>query len=62
VPATEPNPNKNKADFLRWCARKAIVFSAINGKASQFPEIKPPSAAVARYVALFNQRDWDGFP
>lgn len=45
-----------KAHLARGRAR----LREINGKASQFPEIKPPSAAVARYVALFNQRDWDG--
>lgn len=45
-----------KAHLARGRAR----LREINGKASQFPEIEPPSAAVARYVALFNQRDWDG--
>lgn len=45
-----------KAHLARGRAR----LREINGKASQFPEIKPPSDAVARYVALFNQRDWDG--
>jgi len=45
-----------KAHLARGRAR----LREINGKASQFPEIKPPSTAVARYVALFNQRDWDG--
>jgi hypothetical protein len=24
------------------------------------PDARPASAAVARHVALFNQRDWDG--
>src|SRR5258707_4495268 len=32
----------------------------VNQKASERSEVKPPSAAVARYVALFNQKDWDG--
>ena len=45
-----------KAHLARGRAR----LRDINGKASQFSEIKPPSAVVARYVALFNRRDWDG--
>lgn len=45
-----------KAHLARGRAR----LNEINAKAPQIPENKPPSAAVARYVALFNQRDWDG--
>lgn len=45
-----------KAHLARGRAR----LREINAKASQLPEAKPPSAAVARYVALFNQRDWNG--
>jgi RNA polymerase sigma-70 factor, ECF subfamily len=45
-----------KAHLARGRAR----LREINAKASQLPEVKPPSAAVARYAALFNQRDWDG--
>jgi len=45
-----------KAHLARGRAR----LREINAKASQLPEVKPPSAAVARYVALFNQRDWEG--
>jgi RNA polymerase sigma-70 factor (ECF subfamily) len=45
-----------KAHLARGRAR----LREINAKAPQSSEIEPPSAAVARYVALFNQRDWDG--
>jgi len=45
-----------KAHLARGRAR----LREINAKAGQLPDAKPRSAAVARYVALFNQRDWDG--
>ena len=45
-----------KAHLARGRAR----LREINAKAGQLPDAKPTSAAVARYVALFNQRDWDG--
>ena len=45
-----------KAHLARGRAR----LREINAKASQLPEVKPPSAAVARYAALFNQRNWNG--
>jgi RNA polymerase sigma factor (sigma-70 family) len=45
-----------KAHLARGRAR----LREINAKAPLFPAIEPPSAAVARYVALFNRRDWDG--
>jgi RNA polymerase sigma factor (sigma-70 family) len=45
-----------KAHLARGRAR----LREINAKAGQIPDAKPTSAAVARYVALFNQRDWDG--
>jgi len=45
-----------KAHLARGRAR----LREINAKTSQFPEGRSPSAAVARYAALFNQRDWDG--
>jgi RNA polymerase sigma factor (sigma-70 family) len=45
-----------KAHLARGRAR----LREINAKAQQLPEVKSPSAAVARYAALFNQRDWDG--
>lgn len=45
-----------KAHLARGRAR----LREINAKSSQLPEAKSPSAAVARYAALFNQRDWEG--
>jgi RNA polymerase sigma-70 factor (ECF subfamily) len=45
-----------KAHLARGRAR----LREINAKASQLPEVRSPSAAVARYVALFNRKDWDG--
>jgi RNA polymerase sigma factor (sigma-70 family) len=45
-----------KAHLARGRAR----LREINAKAHELPEAKPTSAAVARYVMLFNQRDWDG--
>lgn len=45
-----------KAHLARGRAR----LREINAKASPLPEVKSPSAAVARYAALFNRRDWDG--
>jgi RNA polymerase sigma-70 factor (ECF subfamily) len=45
-----------KAHLARGRAR----LGEINAKAGQLPDPKPASAAVARYVALFNRRDWDG--
>ena len=45
-----------KAHLARGRAR----LREINAQAAPLPEARPPSAAVARYVALFNQRDWDG--
>jgi RNA polymerase sigma factor (sigma-70 family) len=41
-------------------ARGRSRLREINATAGQRPDAKPTSAAVARYVALFNQRDWDG--
>ena len=40
-------------------ARGRARLREINAQASPLPEARPASAAVARYVALFNQRDWD---
>ncbi|KAA0699211.1 RNA polymerase sigma factor [Neorhizobium sp. P12A] len=45
-----------KAHLARGRAR----LREINEKASPFPEIKAPSAAVERYVGLFNRGDWNG--
>ncbi|HEV2650690.1 MAG TPA: sigma-70 family RNA polymerase sigma factor [Rhizomicrobium sp.] len=44
-----------KAHLARGRAR----LREINAKVGQLPDTKPTSVAVARYVALFNQRDWD---
>jgi RNA polymerase sigma-70 factor (ECF subfamily) len=41
-------------------ARGRARLREINTQAGQLSEVRPASAAVARYVALFNQRDWDG--
>jgi RNA polymerase sigma-70 factor (ECF subfamily) len=47
--------NAVKAHLARGRAR----LKAINGKAPVETAPHPPSPAVARYVALFNRRDWD---
>jgi RNA polymerase sigma factor (sigma-70 family) len=48
--------NAVKAHLARGRAR----LKAINAEAPAETAPHPPSPAVARYVALFNQRDWDG--
>jgi len=48
--------NAVKAHLARGRAR----LKAINAQAAAQPALRPPSPAVARYVALFNRRDWDG--
>ena len=45
-----------KAHLARGRAR----LREVNAQASPLSEPKPASPAVARYVALFNQRNWDG--
>jgi RNA polymerase sigma-70 factor (ECF subfamily) len=45
-----------KAHLARGRAR----LREVNAQAGPRPVTGPASAAVARYVALFNQRDWDG--
>jgi Sigma-70, region 4 len=45
-----------KAHLARGRAR----LNAIDAQALAHPAPRPPSPAVARYVALFNRRDWDG--
>lgn len=45
-----------KAHLARGRAR----LREINAQAGPLAKALPASAAVARYVALFNQRDWDG--
>jgi RNA polymerase sigma factor (sigma-70 family) len=41
-------------------ARGRARLREINAQPRALPEARPASAAVARYVALFNRRDWDG--
>jgi len=41
-------------------ARGRTRLREINAKAGPLAQTRPASAAVTRYVALFNQRDWDG--
>jgi RNA polymerase sigma factor (sigma-70 family) len=48
--------NAVKAHLSRGRAR----LKAINAQAPAEPAPRLPSPAVARYVALFNRRDWDG--
>jgi RNA polymerase sigma factor (sigma-70 family) len=48
--------NAVKAHLARGRGR----LKTINAQAPAKPAPRPPSAAVARYVALFNGRDWDG--
>jgi len=44
-----------KAHLARGRAR----LRQINAQAGPLLDVRPPSAAVSRYVTLFNQRDWD---
>jgi RNA polymerase sigma factor (sigma-70 family) len=41
-------------------ARGRARLREINAQAGALTDARPASAAVARYVALFNQRNWDG--
>ena len=41
-------------------ARGRARLREINAQDGPLPDARPASAAVARYVALFNQRNWDG--
>jgi RNA polymerase sigma factor (sigma-70 family) len=41
-------------------ARGRARLREINAQAGALAEARPASAAVSRYVALFNQRNWDG--
>ena len=41
-------------------ARGRAHLFEINAQARKLADARPASAAVARYVALFNQRDWEG--
>jgi RNA polymerase sigma-70 factor (ECF subfamily) len=40
-------------------ARGRARLRQVNAQAGSLSDVCPPSAATARYVALFNQRDWD---
>ena len=44
-----------KAHLARGRAR----LRQINAQSGPLLDVRPPSAAVSRYVTLFNQRDWD---
>jgi RNA polymerase sigma-70 factor (ECF subfamily) len=48
--------NAVKAHLARGRARLKVINAAALGH----PAPRPPSPAVARYVALFNQHDWEG--
>src|SRR6202023_2932609 len=41
-------------------ARGRARLREVNARAGPLPDARPASPAVARYVALFNQRDWNG--
>ncbi len=41
-------------------ARGRARLREVNAQASALAEARPASATLARYVALFNQRDWEG--
>jgi RNA polymerase sigma-70 factor (ECF subfamily) len=41
-------------------ARGRARLREVNARAAPAPAMRPPSAQVAQYVALFNARDWDG--
>jgi RNA polymerase sigma-70 factor (ECF subfamily) len=40
-------------------ARGRARLKDVNAKAGSHPDPQPPSAATARYISLFNQRNWD---
>jgi RNA polymerase sigma-70 factor, ECF subfamily len=56
--------NAVKAHLARGRARLKAINAQANARANAHapaqPAPRPPSPAVARYVALFNGRDWDG--
>ena len=51
-----PHGQRGQSPLARGRAR----LKAINAEAPAETAPRPPSPAVARYVALFNRRDWDG--
>jgi RNA polymerase sigma factor (sigma-70 family) len=50
--------NAVKAHLARGRARLKIINAQVSAVPAE-PAPRPPSPAVARYVALFNRRDWD---
>jgi RNA polymerase sigma-70 factor (ECF subfamily) len=52
--------NAVKAHLARGRARLKAVNAQASAQVPARPESRQPSPAVARYVALFNGRDWDG--
>src|SRR5262249_57306387 len=52
----DPTVNAVKPHLAGGRAR----LKTIKAQAPTKPSPRPPSPAVARYVALFNDRDWDG--
>jgi RNA polymerase sigma-70 factor (ECF subfamily) len=52
--------NAVKAHLARGRARLKAVNAQANAQSPAEPAPRSPSPAVARYVALFNGRDWDG--
>jgi RNA polymerase sigma factor (sigma-70 family) len=49
-----------KAHLARGRARLREINERINAEGGPLPQARAASAAVVRYIALFNQRDWDG--
>jgi RNA polymerase sigma-70 factor (ECF subfamily) len=52
--------NAVKAHLARGRARLKAINAQANAEANAKPAPRPPSAAVLRFVALFNGQDWDG--
>jgi RNA polymerase sigma-70 factor, ECF subfamily len=52
--------NAVKAHLARGRARLKAINAQANAQVPAQPAPRPPSPAVARYVALFNRSDWDG--
>ncbi|HEY2751645.1 sigma-70 family RNA polymerase sigma factor, partial [Phenylobacterium sp.] len=52
--------NAVKAHLARGRARLKAINAQANAQAPAQPAPRPPSPAVARYVALFNRHDWEG--
>src|ERR1700723_1715136 len=52
--------NAVKAHLARGRARLKAINAQATAQAQVQSAPRPPSPAVARYVAMFNRRDWDG--